>query len=127
MKLTHAVQKEAVSRLVDHIISIKDEEERRKSLIRLSYMIEKVYGGMFERSTFEKVRWLLCNNHKWWKYLNRALDTLNPHIIKTAVMDLGFEAAFMEIRNAGKTGRNTASIFPGSSFLIPPAHATATA
>lgn len=56
MKLTHAVQKEAVSRLVDHIISIKDEEERRKSLIRLSYMIEKVYGGMFERSTFEKVR-----------------------------------------------------------------------
>ena len=94
MKLTHAVQKEAVSRLVDHIISIKDEEERRKSLIRLSYMIEKVYGGMFERSTFEKVRWLLYNNHKWWKYLNCALDTLNPHIIKTAVMDLGFEAAF---------------------------------
>lgn len=63
MELTHAVQKAAVSKLVDHIISIKDEEERRKSLIRLSYMVQKVYGNMFESSTFDSVRELLLHNH----------------------------------------------------------------
>jgi len=100
----YSLAKKEVGALVDHIIEEKDIKDRQKTLTRLSYVLEHLFGDLFEKESFEDARRLIAENGKWMQFLNRGLDTLNPNIIKTAVMDLGFEAGFygLRVRNAAK-------------------------
>lgn len=108
MDLTHAAQRKALGAFVDHVIKIKDHEDRRKTMLHVTYIIQTLFGSMFKDSTFDTVRHLLKTNKKWWEYLNHGLDTLNPNVIKTTVMNLGYEASFYgnKIRNEKKEQYN---------------------
>ena len=64
-KLTHDAERKAVEVIVDHVLSVKDPEERKKSLLRLSYVMEKFFGGFFEKSSFEGARDLIQQGGKW--------------------------------------------------------------
>lgn len=97
-KLIHDAERKAVETVVDHVLSVKDPEERKKSLLRLSYLMEKFFGGFFAKSSFAGARELIRQGGKWWKFVERGLDTLNPHILKTGIMDLGFESGFYGLK-----------------------------
>ena len=103
-RLTHEVQKTTVGLIVDRIMSEKNPEDRRKSLKHLSFVMEHLFGDLFEKESFEEARRLIDEDGKWFHFLDHALNTLNPNIVKTAVMDLGFEAGFygLRARNAAK-------------------------
>jgi hypothetical protein len=58
-KLTHDAERKAVEVIVDHVLSVKDPEDRKKSLLRLSYVMEKFFGGFFDKSSFEGARTLI--------------------------------------------------------------------
>ena len=97
-KLTHRIEKKAVEILVDRIMAERNPADRQKTLKRLSYVMQHLFGDLFEKESFDDARRLIDEGGKWFRFLNTALDTLNPHVVKTAVMDLGFEAGFYGLR-----------------------------
>ena len=97
-KLTHRIEKKAVEILVDRIMAERNPADRQKKLKRLSYVMQHLFGDLFEKESFDDARRLIDEGGKWFRFLNTALDTLNPHVVKTAVMDLGFEAGFYGLR-----------------------------
>ena len=76
----------------------RNPADRQKTLKRLSYVMQHLFGDLFEKESFDDARRLIDEGGKWFRFLNTALDTLNPHVVKTAVMDLGFEAGFYGLR-----------------------------
>ncbi|WP_308592387.1 radical SAM protein, partial [uncultured Megasphaera sp.] len=103
-KLAHRIEKRAVSILVDRIMAERNPADRKKTLKRLSYVMQHLFGDLFEKESFDEARRLIDEGGKWFRFLNNGLDTLNPNVVKTAVMDLGFESAFygLRARNAAK-------------------------
>ena len=55
-RLTHEVQKKTVGLIVDRIMSEKNPEDRRKSLKHLSFVMEHLFGDLFEKESFEEAR-----------------------------------------------------------------------
>ena len=96
--LVHKAQKEPVALLVNRIMAEKNPEDRKKTLKRLTTIMETFFGDLFEKESFDKARKLIDEDGKWFQFLNRALDTLNPNVVRTAVMDLGFESGFYGLR-----------------------------
>ena len=96
--LVHKAQKESVALLVNRIMAEKNPEDRKKTLKRLTTIMETFFGDLFEKESFDKARKLIDEDGKWFQFLNRALDTLNPNVVRTAVMDLGFESGFYGLR-----------------------------
>lgn len=44
---------------------------------------------------YNKVKELICDKDKTLnKYINRLLDEINPHVLKTTALNLGYEAFF---------------------------------
>ena len=123
-KLTHRIEKKAVEILVDRIMAERNPADRQKTLKRLSYVMQHLFGDLFEKESFDDARRLIDEGGKWFRFLNTALDTLNPHVVKTAVMDLGFEAGFTACVRATPPRRNITAIFPGPSSSTRPAPAT---
>ena len=93
-KLMYKAQKESVALLVNRIMAEKNPETRKKTLKRLTTIMETFFGDLFEEESFANARKLIDEGGKWFQFLNRALDTLNPNVVRTAVMDLGFESGF---------------------------------
>ena len=96
--LVHKAQKESVALLVNRIMAEKNPEDRKKTLKRLTTIMETFFGDLFEKESFNKARKLIDEDGKWFQFLNRALDTLNPNVVRTAVMDLGFESGIYGLR-----------------------------
>ena len=92
--------------------------------------METFFGDLFEKESFDKARKLIDEDGKWFQFLNRALDTLNPNVVRTAVMDLGFESGFygLRTRDAAKAKYHcNIPLGPSSSTRRVPATCTASA
>ena len=58
-------------------------------------LTERFMGDNFQKSAYEGARKLIQDpDSKWMRYLNRALDEIEPHVVKQTALNLGFEAAF---------------------------------
>ncbi|MCH4166768.1 MAG: radical SAM protein [Megasphaera sp.] len=104
MKLVHEAEMKSVEVLVDHILKEKDLKDRQKTLLRLTDIMEKYFGSLFEKESFDGARQLIRGDGKWLHFLNRALNELDPHVVKTSIMNLGFEAGFygLQVREDAK-------------------------
>ena len=94
MELLHASVRKAYEIAIDGTLKFINKD-REKNLFKLVDISEKFMGNTFKKSTYEETRRMIQNpDEKWMQYLNRALDELNPHVIKMNALNLGFEAAF---------------------------------
>ena len=94
MELLHTSVRKAYEIAIDGTLKFINKD-REKNLLKLVDISEKFMGNTFQKSTYEATRRMIQNpDEKWMKYLNRALDELNPHVIKMNALNLGFEAAF---------------------------------
>lgn len=94
MELLHASVRKAYEIAIDGTLKFINKD-REKNLLKLVDISEKFMGNTFKKSTYEETRRMIQNpDEKWMQYLNRALDELNPHVIKMNALNLGFEAAF---------------------------------
>ena len=52
-KLTHRIEKKAVEILVDRIMAERNPADRQKKLKRLSYVMQHLFGDLFEKESFD--------------------------------------------------------------------------
>ena len=62
-KLTHRIEKKAVEILVDRIMAERNPADRQKKLKRLSYVMQHLFGDLFEKESFDDARRLIAQGN----------------------------------------------------------------
>lgn len=91
--LSHKAERAAFGAAIDGVMKYVNKD-RQKSLLKLVDLSERFMGNQFPESAYDGARNLIMEDGKWMHYLNRALDELDPNVIRMSALDLGFEAAF---------------------------------
>lgn len=97
MGTTHKMERALVSAGIDGVLRYvnKDPQDRRQALLKLTDIVEKVAGNLFQKKSYDTVRQMIQDeDNKWLQYVNRLLDETDPHVAKMTALNLGFEAAY---------------------------------
>ena len=92
--MTHAAGRLAFSAAID--VALKDvRKNREEGIIKLVDLMEKYMSGEKLDVNYDKVREMIrdkdCTLNK---YMNRIIDEIDPHVLKTTALNLGYEAFF---------------------------------
>ena len=92
--LTHKAARSAYGAAID--LALKHvNKDREKGLLQIVDLTERYMGDNFSTESYEAARRLIRNpENKWMKYVDRALDELDSHVILQTALNLGYEAAF---------------------------------
>lgn len=90
--ISHEAQRKAVGLIVDKAMK-QVNKDREKSLLELVDLFEHFFGKEFSEESYDHFRDMIRNpDSRWMRYVNRVLDETDPHVMKTAALNLGFEA-----------------------------------
>lgn len=90
-KFTHMSARKAASFAIDKLLN-KVDSNREEEMLKLIDIGEKYMSGE-DFVSFDYARELVSDkNSAVNKYLNRALDEIDPFVAKTTILNLGFEA-----------------------------------
>ncbi len=104
--LLHKAQRAAFSVAIDGGLKYV-RKDREQAVLKIIDLAEKFMGDTFTKENYDSVRAMVADpNNKWVQFGNRALDELDPHVVKMTALNLGFEA-FM---NGTKTIRKMREI-----------------
>ena len=92
--LTHKMQRAAVGKMVDMVLSHADKD-RQKTVGQLVDVAKQFYGSSFSAEAYEHARQTLTDpDSKWSKLINCVLDQTDPNVARTMALNLGYEAFF---------------------------------
>ena len=97
MSTVHKMERALVGKGIDGVLHYvnKDPEDRKKALLNLVDVAQKVAGPMFQDKSYDAARAMISDeNGKWYQYVNRLLNEVDPHVLKMTALILGFEAAY---------------------------------
>lgn len=91
-KITHSAGRLAVSKTADIVLK-NAKKDREKEIVKLVDFMEKYMDGEELGINFDKARAMIMDkngvlNH----YINRVLDEVDPHVLKTMALNLGYES-----------------------------------
>lgn len=90
--LGHIAARTTASKIIDVLVN-NIEKDREKEMLKLIYLMEKYMSGEKLDIDYGKVKDMTCNKDcALNQYLNRLLDELDPNVVKTTVLNFGFEA-----------------------------------
>ena len=90
--ITHKAGRVAVRKAADVVIKNLDKD-REKEILKLVDFMEKYMDGEKLDVDFDSVRKKIKDKDSALnKYINKALDEIDPGVLKTMVLNLGFEA-----------------------------------
>lgn len=92
--MTHTAARIAFSTATD--VALRGVKKNREAgVVRLVDLMQKYMGDEKLDLDYDKVREMIENKDCTLnKYMNRIIDEVNPHVLKTTVLNLGFEAFF---------------------------------
>ena len=90
--LGHIAARTPASKIIDVLVN-NIEKDREKEMLKLIDLMEKYMSGEKLDIDYGKVKDMTCNKDcALNQYLNRLLDELDPNVVKTTVLNFGFEA-----------------------------------
>ena len=90
--ITHKAGRVAVGKAADVVIKNLDKD-REKEILKLVDFMEKYMDGEKLDVDFDSVRKKIKDKDSALnKYINKALDEIDPGVLKTMVLNLGFDA-----------------------------------
>ena len=92
--ITHRMERKAFEIAIDKVISkAQNGDNSAEAFQSMISMIEKVLGNSWESSSYEMLRNLTEKpDGKWARYVQRLLRDVDPHILKTLVLNAGYES-----------------------------------
>ena len=92
--LTHKMQRAAVGKMADVVLSHADKD-RQKTVGQLVDVAKQFYGSSFSDEAYEHTKQTLTDpDSKWSKLINCVLDQTDPNVARTTALNLGYEAFF---------------------------------
>ncbi len=93
-KFKGAATRKAVGATVDGVLKYVNKD-RVKGLNRLVDISEYLVGDLYPDAVFDGARRMIADpDNKWMKYVNSMLDDLDPHVVKTHILNIGYQAGF---------------------------------
>ena len=90
--LGHTAARATAAKIIDVLVN-NIEKDREKEMLKLIDLMEKYMSGEKLDIDYGKVKDMTCNKDcALNQYLNRLLDELDPNVVKTTVLNFGFEA-----------------------------------
>ncbi len=90
--LGHISARTTAAKIIDVLVN-NIEKDREKEMLKLIDLMEKYMSGEKLDIDYGKVKDMTCNKDcALNQYLNRLLDELDPNVVKTTVLNFGFEA-----------------------------------
>ena len=90
--LGHMAARTTAAKIIDVLVK-NIEKDREKEMLKLIDLMEKYMSGEKLDIDYGKVKDMTCNKDcALNQYLNRLLDELDPNVVKTTVLNFGFEA-----------------------------------
>ena len=90
--LRHTAARATAAKIIDVLVN-NIEKDREKEMLKLIDLMEKYMSGERLDIDYGKVKDMTCNKDcALNQYLNRLLDELDPNVVKTTVLNFGFEA-----------------------------------
>lgn len=90
--LRHTAARTTAAKIIDVLVN-NIEKDREKEMLKLIDLMEKYMSGEKLDIDYGKVKDMTCNKDcALNQYLNRLLDELDPNVVKTTVLNFGFEA-----------------------------------
>ena len=97
-KIAHAAERKAFEVVLDQILKSASGPDREKNLNKLIDMAGNLLKDTSPGVT-RGIRTGLYPGSKYEKYLFSIMDDVDPHVIKTTVLNGGYEAAFRGLRD----------------------------
>ena len=92
-KLTHLSARKAASLGIDVLLKKVNRNDREEEMLKIVDIMEKFMEGDELALDYDWIRGLVGDRQSALNgYINRGLDELDPHVIKTTALNLGFEA-----------------------------------
>ena len=94
--ITHAAERQAFSFLIDQFLShLNKSDDRRATYLKLVDAAEKFYGKGVKKESLDAARAAIRDpNNRWFSFIDRAISETDPHVFKTTLLNLGYEAFF---------------------------------
>lgn len=74
-----------------------------ENLLKLVDWAQNFMGNIFDEGYYDKTRDLIKDqDNKWMKYLERMIKETDPHVLKTHVLNLGYEASLYGLKKIHK-------------------------
>ena len=90
--LRHTAARATAAKIIDVLVN-NIEKDREKEMLKLIDLMEKYMSGEKLDIDYGKVKDMTCNKDcALNQYLNRLLDELDPNVVKTTLLNFGFEA-----------------------------------
>ena len=116
--ITHKAGRIAVSKVTDVVLKNLDKD-REKEILKLVDFIEKYMDGEKLDVDFNNIRKKIEDKDSAInKYINKALDEIDPGVLKTMVLNLGFEAFLNGTKTIRKMRENMIVMFHGLFLWI---------
>jgi len=94
LNLKHAAERKAFEIAIDAALKHVDKQ-RGKAMIQFVDLIQRVLKDTWPDSAYDALRDVFRDeNSKWMLFTNRLFDEIDPKLIRTAALNLGYESAF---------------------------------
>ena len=92
--LKFQAERAAFSLAADKVLKYMNKtDDRTEALLKLVDLTENFAKDRFQPGSYEAARKMIQDpDNKWVQYLNRLLDEVDPHVLKTTALNLGFDA-----------------------------------
>ena len=116
----HIAERKAFEITLDSIIKMSQTQDLSEVMLPLVDKVEKIMGDDWEASSYEMLRSLAKNpDSKWTHYTQRILREVDPHILKTFLLNAGFEAGFMGYKTSLKMKKKYGCNIPWIILMDP--------
>lgn len=94
MNILNFAERKGFALIVDQIIRHLNDDQWDQYMLSLADKSEKFLGNYYGKETYEGARKLIRENGRWLHFVRDSLRALDPHVIHTAALNLGFQAGF---------------------------------
>jgi MoaA/NifB/PqqE/SkfB family radical SAM enzyme len=118
-KAKHAAERKAfdvaITAALKHI-----DKDRGKAMIQMVNLTQKVLGDTWPDRAYEALRNVFRDpDSKWMKYTNAMFDDVDPKLIKSAALNLGYEAGFRGYKRTRELSEKLNASIPWSILIDP--------
>lgn len=127
-KVVHAAQRAAFSAAIDVAINAvrgKGTEKLSENAVKLVNLAEPLLKDRYPASAFDAARKFVSDpNGKWMQYAYRAINEIDPHVLKMNALNLVYEGMFSGYNYVCELRKSMIVTCRGSCCLTPPPPAT---
>lgn len=92
--MTHAAARLAFSKAIDVVLKDVDKN-REEAIVKIVDLMQKYMGDEKLDLDYDNIRKMIRDKDGAFnQYINKVLDEIDPHVLKTAALNLGYEAFF---------------------------------